>query len=298
MAAAYHELINFIRYHVLVRADDQGQREEVITDIQHAGYDLHGIDEAALATAVEKEWQRREQLQDQKIWIYTTVTARRLAAQHGELQEAERIFYKARMDLLRDVPGTVAEGTETITTEAATAKAKSSALSPAEETLDDVVRRRGVALGQIKEELYRQLSDLLESERLATFQKRIGQIVAELDRKRREIHEGWYRGRIDRRTVFYLLRQFQKNQTEPSWDDFHRFLVDHWFDPVETLAASTRPDRDQRLQDLDERFRALLGVSLLQLQQEAEAAARFDFRQWLDRQNRWVEGKLAAEVTT
>jgi hypothetical protein len=298
VTAAYHELINFIRYHVLIRADGQGQIEEVITDIQHAGYDLNGIDDAALAAAVEKEWQRREQLQDQKIWIYTNATARRLAAQHGELQEAERIFYKARMDLLRDVSGSVAEGVETATMGSGTAEGKSSGLSLAEETPADVVRRRGVALGQIKEELYRQLSDLLESERLATFQKRIGQIVTDLDRKRWEIHEGWYRGRIDRRTVFYLLRQFQKNQTEPSWDDFHRFLVDHWFDPVETLAASSRPDRDQRLLDLDERFRALLGVSLLQLQQEAEAAAGLDFRQWLDQQNRWVQGKLVAEVTT
>ncbi len=165
----------------------------------------------------------------------------------------------------------------------------------AADVLKDVVSRRGVALGQIKEEMYRQLSDLLEDERLSSFQKRIRQIVEELDRRRWEIHEGWYRGRIDQRTVFYLLRQCQKGDAEPTWDDFHRFLVDHWFTPVEALRSSPRPDREQRLLDLDERFRALLGVSLLQLEQEADAAAQFTIREWLNQQNQYIQGMMGEE---
>jgi hypothetical protein len=145
-----------------------------------------------------------------------------------------------------------------------------------------------VALGQIKEEMYRQLSDLLEKERMATFETRIDQIVAELDHKRREIHEGWYRGVINRRTVFYLLRQHQKGESEPTWDDFRRFLADHWFEPLEELQTSQRPDREQRLQDLDERIRALLGVSLLQLEQECAAVAQQDINTWLNQQHQWI----------
>ncbi len=109
VASAYSELVSFIRYHVLVQTDHHGQMEDVIRDLQHAGYDLQGIDEDALSAAVAKEWQRREQLKEQRIWTYATVTARRLGAQHAELQEAERLFYKARMDLLKDAKGAIGD---------------------------------------------------------------------------------------------------------------------------------------------------------------------------------------------
>jgi hypothetical protein len=296
VVSAYRELVGFIRYHVLVQAGSHGQMEDVIHDLQHAGYDLQGIDEDALSAAVAKEWQRREQLREQRIWTYATVTARRLAAQHAELQEAERLFYKARMELLKDGKG--ATGGAAAATDAGTRGAipSPSRVTAANDILKDVVSRRGVALGQIKEEMYRQLSDLLEDERLASFQKRIRQIVEELDHKRWEIHEGWYRGQIDQRTVFYLLRQFQKNDVEPTWEDFHRFLVDHWFTPVEALRSSLRPDREQRLLDLDERFRALLGVSLLQLEQETSAAAQYAIGEWLSQQNQHIEDMMGKEL--
>jgi hypothetical protein len=267
-----------------VQADNQGQVEDVLTDINRAGYDLQGIDEAALATVVEREWKRREQLRGQKIMIFTSVTARRLAAQHAELQEAERLFYKIRMDLLKDAAEPVAEKAGMAAAPAGVSGVRRPIAPMLADSLQDIVRRRGVALGQIKEEMYRQLSDLLETERMATFQTRIRQIVEELDLKRREIHEGWYRGIINHRTVFYLLRQYQKNDAEPTWDDFRRFMADHWFAPLEALRSSQRPDREQRLQDLDERFRALLGVSLLQLEQETAAAAHLDIDTWLDQQ--------------
>jgi hypothetical protein len=282
--AAYRELLQVVRYHVLIQDDEGGSLEEVLSDIRRSGYDLTGIDEAALALAVEREWKRREHLRDQKIWIYASVTARLLAAQHTELQEADRAFQKVRMEILKDADGS------------SSGRSRASARSmPAVESgeagdratgggLAEIMSRRGVALGQIKEEMYRRLSDLLEAERLATFHKRIRQIVEELDRKRVEIQEGWYRGQIDERAVFYLLRQHQKGEGEPSWDDFWQFLVDHGLNPLDELKASRRPDRQQRLQELDGRFRALLGISLLQWEQEARTAAEQDLRNWMEQQ--------------
>jgi hypothetical protein len=143
-----------------------------------------------------------------------------------------------------------------------------------------------VALGQIKEEMYRRLSDLLEAERMATFHKRIRQIIEELDRKRIEIQEEWYRGRIDSRAVFYLLRQHQKGEEEPGWDDFWQFVVDHGLNPLDELMTSRRPDREQRLRELDDRFRALLGISLLQWKEEVAAAARQDLQAWMEERQR------------
>jgi hypothetical protein len=284
--AAYRELLQVVRYHVLLQDDQHGSLDEVLEDIGHSGYDLGGIDEAALGIAAEREWNRREILRDRKIWIYASVTARLLAAQHAELQEVDRAFHKVRMDLLKDTGGRSSGRSK--------ASARSLFAMESSETEDrasggglaEIVSRRGVALGQIKEEMYRRLSDLLEGERLATFHKRIRQIVEELDRKRVEIQEGWYRGQIDSRAVFYLLRQHQKAAGDPSWDDFWQFLVDHGLNPLDELLASLRPDREQRLQELDDRFRALLGVSLLQWEQEARAAAHQDLRNWMARQQR------------
>jgi hypothetical protein len=265
VAAAVGELFNFIRYHVLRVAENHGAADDVQKDMANAGYDLSGIEEEALQAAIRKEWHKREQLARQKISIYTTVTARRLAAQHSELQEAEREFYKIRLDLLKH------EDVEQIPHHA-------------------TASRRGVALGQIKEELYRELSDLLESERIATFQKRIRQIVDQLDRKLEETHAAWSRGEINRRTVFYLLRQYQKIDRDPSWADFERFLASHWFKPLLELRSSRRPDREERIRDLDEGFRALLGISLLELEQEVSVAARQDLDRWTQDQLLQIAG--------
>jgi len=161
----------------------------------------------------------------------------------------------------------------------------------------EMASRRGVALGQIKEELYRELSDLLESQRIVTFQKRIRQIVEQLDRKLEEIHVAWSLGEINRRTVFYLLRQYQKIDRDPSWEDFERFLTDHWFHPLLELRSSRRPDREERIRDLDEGFRAVLGTSLLELEREVTAAARHDLERWTqDQLLQIASGKLESAL--
>jgi hypothetical protein len=284
--AAYRELIQVVRYHVLLQDDHHGSLDDALSDIRRAGYDLSGIDEAALVTLLEREWKRRGDLRDQKIWIYASVTARLLAAQHAELQEVDRAFQKVRMELLKDSDRRSSDRQESPAKSSTAAESTGAGMPASGGGLAEIVSRRGVALGQIKEEMYRRLSDLLEAERLATFHKRIRQIVEELDRKRVEIQEGWYRGVIDSRAIFYLLRQHQKGEADPSWDDFWQFVVDHGLNPLDELLASRRPDREQRLRELDDRFRSLLGISLLQWQQETRSAARQDLQDWMGQQQR------------
>lgn len=259
VAAAVNELLSFIQFHVLEQWQQGGDAEAVLRDLQRSGCDLNGIETEALRTAIRKQWDRRRQLLEHKIWITTSVTARRLAAEHPELHEAERAFHRIRMELLQGSPS--ADGDH-----------------------QEIVSRRGVALGQIKEEVYRQLSDLLEKERMETFQKRIRQIVAQLDHKLREIQQGWLNGTINRRTLFYVLRQYQKGDAEPGWEDFERFLREHWFLPMAELRSSQRPDAEERIRHRDAKFRALLGVSLLELETESRARAEQDRQSWADAQ--------------
>lgn len=261
VAAAANELLNFLRFHLLILAKDSESTlpGKAVEELLASGYDLTGIDEDALKSAAERESARMAPLKNRKIWIFTTVTARKLAAQHPELNEIERQFQKIRLDILK-----------------------------ADGHVDDrhalIISRRGVALGQIKEEMYRQLSDLLESERVATFQSRIRQIVDQLDDKREEIFAGWNAGTIDRRTVFYILRQYQKHVSEPSWEDFLRFLVEHWMMPVADLRCSSRADRHERIREIDEKMQALLGASPLVLEEEAAREAERDFEEWVQDQ--------------
>lgn len=261
VASAANELLEFLRYHILLRAGEDGANgaARAVRDMLEAGYDLTGIDEAALTTAANREWGRLEQLKKRKIWIFTSVTARKLAAQHPELNDIERGFQKMRMEILRDArqadPGQV-----------------------------ETIGRRGVALGQIKGEMYRQLSSLLETERIATFQARIRRIVDELDEKREEIVSGWASGSINRRTVFYVLRQYQKSVPEPLWEDFLRFIVEHWLKPAAEIRSSTRLDRDERLKELDKRIGAVFGFSPLDLEAETARAAEQDFQSWVNDQ--------------
>ncbi|NTV42079.1 MAG: hypothetical protein HGA63_02155, partial [Syntrophobacteraceae bacterium] len=268
VASAANELLDFLRYHLLLRSNDNDApgAEKAVQDMLAAGYDLAGIDEEALKAAANREWGRLEQLRKRKIWIFTSVTARKLAAQHPELNDIERRFQKMRLEILR-------EG------------------GHADHEQAEIVSRRGVALGQIKGEMYRHLSDLLESERIATFQSRIRRIVDELDDKREEIVAGWSSGAMNRRTAFYMLRQYQKSVPEPTWEDFLRFIVEHWLMPVFDLRSSVRPDRDERLKELDERIRAILGVSLLDLEGETAEAAEQDFQEWIEDQLGGLHGE-------
>jgi hypothetical protein len=64
---------------------------------------------------------------------------------------------------------------------------------------------------------------------------------------------------------------------------------DHWFAPLAELRASSRPDRQERIRELDDRFRALLGISLLELETETTTAANEDFQRWTQRQLEFLE---------
>ncbi len=253
VAAAVNELLLYIRYHILTRPGAPAQR--VQQDLFNAGYDLTGIEPDAIGAAVVREWQRREQLHDDRISIVTAATARRLCAQNPELQEAERKFHKIRLDILKD------DG-------------------KASGDREEILKQRGIALGKIKEALYRELSDLLEQERISSFRTRIEQIVSQLDLKRLEIYESWMKGHINRRSIFYLLRSYQKQNTAASWDDCQGFLADHWFHPVEELRRSNRADRQERIRELDEQIKALLGISLVSLEEETRQAADQEYQAW------------------
>jgi hypothetical protein len=254
-SAAYNEIIQLIRYHVLLQLEKSGNTEQILEEMHNTEYDLSRLDGEALKTAIRREWDRRERFRDQKIWIFATVAARRLAAQHRGLYEAERDFHKIRSDLLK-------EGRD------------------GAESYGEIMSRRGVALGQIKEEMYRLLSDLLEEERILSFQRRIRQIVGQLDEKREQIYFDWLKGEVNRQTVFYVLRQYQKRDQEPTWDDFQRFLRDHWFKPLAEFRSTPRHDREERASELDRRFESLLGVSLLKLEAQSNTLASQEIAQW------------------
>ncbi|NLI80918.1 MAG: hypothetical protein GX443_04430 [Deltaproteobacteria bacterium] len=261
VAAAANELLNFIRFHLLLRAKEGNLVDpgEVVQDLIAAGYDLRDIQEDSLLAAARREAGRLGQLRCRRIWISTMATARRLAAKHPELNEIERQFQKLRLEILKG------DGS-------------------ADDRRVEIVSRRGVLLGQIKEEMYRVLSDLLEGERVATFQNRIRQIVDQLDDKREEIFAGWSRGEINRRTVFYILRQYQKRGADPTWEDFLQFLVEHWMKPVAEARASGRIDGEERIRERDEKMRALLGISLLDLEEDALKEAQAHFQGWVQDQ--------------
>ncbi len=261
IAAAAREIMLYVRFHVLTVGEDRDREpvERILSAVREAGYDLEGIDDEALEAAVRREWHRRESLEGDRVWILTTAVARRIAAVDPDLAEAERAFARARQHVLKHDAGD-------------------------DPRVREACRRRDIALGRVKEKTYRALSELLARERIESFQRRIRQIVRELDRKRLEIAAGWPRGCFDRRTVFYLLRRFQKLETEPGPEDFRRFLRDHWFLPVRDLGGSGRGDREDRIREIDERIQAVLGVSLLQWVEACRLEAENDFASWLQEQ--------------
>lgn len=250
VAHAIQELITHIRFLILHSDRENIEPAGILADMQTHGYCLEGIDQKALLEAIRNQISQQPSYQKDKIWIYTTVTAHNLSATNHALLEAERAFHKRRSQILKSEKGADAY------------------------KLGEICARRGVELAKVKEEMYYQLSELLEEERIGSFQKRIGQILAQLDKKRAEIGRGWRYGLINRRTVFYLLRRYQKETTAPSWTDYLAFIRDHWRLPLETLAKSGRPEETQLRKRLTSRVGAVLGLDLAALEESAREAAQ------------------------
>ncbi len=253
VAAAVREILLFMRFHIVQAPPEYEDMDAVYRAFREGGYDLEDLDEEALRRAFAREWNNRSRLREDRIWIMTMAVARRTAAMSVELSEAERAFGKVRQQLLK---------------------------GGRDDAIEDLCRRRGVALGKIKEQVYRELSELLEEERMASFRKRIRQIVRQLDRKRLEIVKSWVQGEINRFSVFHILRQYQKRSHPPTRHDFLRFLVTQWFQRLEEIQSSRGEDQDARIQELDEAFRAVLGISLISLEREMGEKAESVFARW------------------
>ena len=258
---AYWELINVIRFFVLQLHSEVEKKAaagfpakevspERVVEMIREEYDVEGVSESSLIQAIKSQIERIPSFVDQKIWIYTTVTARKFASRNQELLEIERQFFKKRNELLR--------------------AGESEELLP----LAELAAKRGVELGRVKEAVYYQLSDLLEDERIKSFQRRIRQIVDQLDEKRAEIYHGWSNGEINRRTIFYILRTYQKQQKVARWDDFRRFVRDQRTLRIKKLEESQAPDAEEIREVLEKRFEALLGVDLRDVEEEALREAK------------------------
>ena len=277
---AYWELINIIRFFVLqlhTRAEKESATgmpaSEIlpnrVLELMKEEYDLEGISEEALLKAIDMQIKRLPSFEEEKIWIYTTVTARKFASQNQELLAIERQFFKKKNQLLK--------------------AGETEELLP----LAELAARRGVELGKVKESVYYQLSDLLEDERIKSFQRRIRQIVDQLEEKRAEIYHGWNDGEINRRTVFYLLRKYQKEKKVAEWDDFRRFIRDQRTLRIKKLKESEAPDAEEIRNMLEKRFEALLGVDLRDLEKEALEETRSKLTMMRDKKVKELETTFA-----
>lgn len=264
-AQAIQELLTHIRFHILQQDAENLEPENILSEMQARGYLLEGIDPEALLEAIRDQISRKSQYQKDRIWIYTTVCAHNLAAAHPALVESEQAFHQRRSRILNP------EG------------------EPEAHELGEICGQRGVELAKIKEETYHQLSELLEKERIDSFQKRIRQIIAQLDRKRAEIGNGWRAGLINRRTVFYLLRRLQKDTAAPAWTDYLEFLREHWRLPLESLARSARPDEAELRERLKTRVENVLGLDLDALEAEAQQTAREEMEAALEQRLQTLE---------
>jgi len=250
IVAAMEELIIHIRFHILAAPQERPEPETILTAMRNRGYTLDGIDSEALLARIRLELANRSHYQDDKIRIFTTAIAHNLAAESPVLAEAERQLYRERANMLA-----VGQDRQN-------------------RKLADICSLRGVELAKVKEKMYYQLSELLEQERVTSFQKRITQIVAQLDKKRREIGNGWRYGKIDRRTIFYLLRTFQKEAAACSWSDYLTLLRDHYLEPMKDLALSGHPDTADLQQQLVLRVSNALAVDLVKLEENARKEAK------------------------
>ncbi|HZE21199.1 MAG TPA: hypothetical protein VE082_04015, partial [Desulfobaccales bacterium] len=168
----------------------------------------------------------------------TYVLGHRLAGSHPQLAQDETAFLKEKSAFLKVEP------------------------LPDELHKGELAGAWEVELGKIRNELYLQISDLLKEERTNSFATRIGQIIARLEEERAATLASFQNGEFNRLTAFYILRRFQKDQTELSGADLHRFLKQYQPETLSQLrtrfAAEVTAEVDQKLENILSEYRAAL----------------------------------------
>jgi hypothetical protein len=236
-AQAYWELFTILQFYVVTAAPEDPP-EEMFRRLQLGPYDLSNLSPEALLQALETLSQKRDHLLPRKISICTYVLGHRLAGSQPRLAQNEAAFLKEKSTFLKV------------------------------EALPDEIHKGQLAgaweveLGKIRNELYLQISDLLKEERTESFATRIGQIIERLEEERAATLASFQKGEFNRLTAGYILRRFQKDQTELSGADLNRFLKQYQPETLSQLrsryAAEVAAEVDQKLENILSEYRAAL----------------------------------------
>lgn len=236
-AQAYGELITLLQFYV-VTASPQDPPEEILHRLESAPYELGGLSREALLSALKHQAQHREGLLPGKITICTYILAHRLSAANPRLAQSAAAFLQQKSAFLKE---------EVLRTQLSTGQ---------------LAGDRGLELAKVKNELYLQISDLLKEERTESFARRIGQIIDRLEEERQATLASFQRGRLDRKTAFYILRRWQKDQPRVTAADLGRFLRQYQPETLARLRARLAPpvvaEVDQRLKDMLAHYQAAL----------------------------------------
>jgi hypothetical protein len=234
---AYWELITILQFYV-VSAAPQDSPEEMFRRLQSGPYDLTGLSQESLFKALKNLYQQRDRLLPRKISICTYVLGHRLAGSQPHLAQNEAAFLKEKNAFL-----------------------KAEAL-PAELHKGQLAGTWGVELGKIRNELYLQISDLLEEERTESFASRIAQIIERLEEERAATLAAFQNGELNHLTAFYILRRFQKDQGELSGADLGRFLQRYQPEILAQLRSRYAPmvvaEVDRQLEKILAKYRGTL----------------------------------------
>ena len=214
---AYREFITLLQFYV-VTAGPEEAAADLLGRLTSDSYDLSGLNREDVLKALNRELTRRQQLLDRKISICTQVLAQRLACQQPRWHASVAAFWQTKGSFFREERGI------------------------AEQQKGQVAANRGVELGKVKNELYQKIADFLREERTASFARRLEQILARLEEERQETLAAFRRGELNRWTAFYILRQYQKDQTRVTATDLGRFLRRHQPEALARLGEELAPE--------------------------------------------------------
>jgi hypothetical protein len=201
----------------VVSAAPQDSLEKTFRRLQSGCYDLTGLSQQSLFKALKVLYQQRDSLLPRKISICTYVLSHRLASTQPHLAQNEAAFLEEKNAFLKR---------ETL---------------PVELHKGQLAGNWEVELGKVRNELYLQISDLLEEERNESFAGRIGQIIARLEEEYAATLAAFQKGELNRLTAFYIFRRFQKDQSELSGTDLGRFLRRHQPETLDQLRSRYAP---------------------------------------------------------